>query len=427
MQLISLPGTNSTPTVNGNNAGIKPAASQTRTDSGFSKMMEKTDSGQYKSSGEGVKSAVPRKDGNHAEIDTEPTEEVAELVAAVSAVIQQPPDNTVKEIVVEETVAVDETLELIPDIAPKSSVLAEITQLPQGSGNESFVSVLEGTDVNENIETMARMPNTSEIPADTVTTPTKDAAVASPEVGKQHSETIAASRPLENVNESGEPETNSVPALQINVPIARSSEKESPNTTQDYTSDAQNNKSEETKTPEVNTAVFNLAPKQVAANESFNGSVGVSEQTQTVAPNQLYDKIVESAELIRGSQSDTMTLQLKPEHLGKVEIQLVLSSQGSLTLKVTADDQNVRGMLNSQIGQLVDSLNSKGMKVESAEVVYSGVADDLAGKNANQGQQENGRQSRRPVQVARSADPVTSGYAYETYWGETEEVTEYLA
>jgi flagellar hook-length control protein FliK len=165
---------------------------------------------------------------------------------------------------------------------------------------------------------------------------------------------------------------------------------------------------------------FALAPKQILANETFSESVSAAPTViDGVRPSEIISKLVESAELVRAADSDTITLHLKPENLGKVEVQLTLSAEGSLTVKMTADHDGVRGLLNSQLSQLVSSLSEKGLKVTGAEVVYSGVGNDEYNRGGNKNPQERGtNQTRRQVHVTRSVE-VTDAYA--PYYGESDE------
>ncbi len=88
-----------------------------------------------------------------------------------------------------------------------------------------------------------------------------------------------------------------------------------------------------------------------------------------------------------------MELQLNPEHLGKISLNVV-TRNGAVTATITAQNEAVKGVIESQIVQLRESLNNQGLKVQSVEVAVANHGFNLGENNAGQEQNNNNRGTR---------------------------------
>lgn len=79
-----------------------------------------------------------------------------------------------------------------------------------------------------------------------------------------------------------------------------------------------------------------------------------------------------------------MEFLLNPEHLGKLTIQLA-SKEGMITAHITAQNNAVKEILESQIVQLKENMNNQGLKVNAVEVTIE--------SHEFEGNLENGNQS----------------------------------
>ena len=91
-----------------------------------------------------------------------------------------------------------------------------------------------------------------------------------------------------------------------------------------------------------------------------------------VRSENLFDEIVSRIEMSAADGTRSMTIQLKPEFLGKVALEIALDGAG-LHVKISAADQGVRSMVNGQLDALIASLQSKGIEVAEVEVAYTGI------------------------------------------------------
>jgi len=167
------------------------------------------------------------------------------------------------------------------------------------------------------------------------------------------------------------------------------------------TANAVRNAAEET-TETANTApplTEGIKPEQFRATEQMKQVALES----TVKPENLFDEMVTRVETMQNDSVRTMTLQLNPEHLGQVALQIAIDAAG-LHVKIDAADASIRGMLSSQINALIEQLENKGIEVAEVEVAWTGV-DNGAFKENREGhnQQKSSKKAVREVDPAEGA------------------------
>jgi len=91
-----------------------------------------------------------------------------------------------------------------------------------------------------------------------------------------------------------------------------------------------------------------------------------------VKPENLFEEMISRIDLMKTDAERTMTIQLKPEFLGKVALELVSDAAG-LHVKISAENSSVRTMINAQITALIESLEQKGIEVVEVEVTHTGI------------------------------------------------------
>ena len=123
-----------------------------------------------------------------------------------------------------------------------------------------------------------------------------------------------------------------------------------------------------------------IKPDQFRANEQMKQAT----LNTPVKTENLFDEMVSRIETMKTESRSTMSIQLKPEFLGKVALEIAVDSAG-LHVKINAADNGVRTMINGQINALIESLENKGIEVVDVEVVYSGL-DNGAFKESRGGQ-----------------------------------------
>ena len=123
-----------------------------------------------------------------------------------------------------------------------------------------------------------------------------------------------------------------------------------------------------------------------------------------VKAENLFDEMISRLESMQTASQRTMSIQLKPEFLGNVALEIAMDAAG-LHVKISAADSGVRAMINGQITALIESLENKGIEVVGVEVAYTGV-DNGAFKENREGQSHPNRQKRTKSEEDQ-ADSVT--------------------
>lgn len=88
---------------------------------------------------------------------------------------------------------------------------------------------------------------------------------------------------------------------------------------------------------------------------------------ESINPRMVLDQIVEKIKVSALNEEAQMTIQLKPEHLGKLSME-VISKQGVMTAQFTVENEKTKAMLEQNIQNLKETLESKGLVIEQLEV-----------------------------------------------------------
>jgi len=123
-----------------------------------------------------------------------------------------------------------------------------------------------------------------------------------------------------------------------------------------------------------------------------------------VKAENLFDEMVSRLESMKTDNQRVMTIQLKPEFLGKVALEIAMDAAG-LHVKISAADSGVRTLINGQITALIESLENKGIGIVEVEVAYTGVDNGAFKENREGQEQPNGK--RRPNRGIDQADAAT--------------------
>jgi len=135
--------------------------------------------------------------------------------------------------------------------------------------------------------------------------------------------------------------------------------------------------------------------------EQFQATQQMTQATLNapVKPENLFQAMIDRVELMQNESKSTMTIQLNPEFLGKVALEVAVDAAG-LHVKINAEDSNVRSMINGQLTSLLESLENKGLAIAEVEVVYTGVNNGTfkePGDNTEQQSNRNYRPTKRDV------------------------------
>lgn len=113
-------------------------------------------------------------------------------------------------------------------------------------------------------------------------------------------------------------------------------------------------------------------------------------ETKHIEIKELKDilKVVDIVEAGRNSGVKKLTIQLTPEHLGKLEIQLT-DTGGKITAKIFTDNEHARYMLLTSSDQIRNQLENKGIVVENMEFGFM-MGNEDRGNKSNKHDDKNG-------------------------------------
>lgn len=133
----------------------------------------------------------------------------------------------------------------------------------------------------------------------------------------------------------------------------------------------------------ANQLIDNLSQSMATAFQGQNEQVNsfseiaetVRESTQIIDPKMVLDQIVEKINVSTVDEQARMNIQLKPEHLGKLSMEVV-SKQGILTAQFIVENERTKELVEQNIQHLRETLESKGLVIQELEVTV--------GQNENQ-------------------------------------------
>ncbi len=153
-----------------------------------------------------------------------------------------------------------------------------------------------------------------------------------------------------------------------------------------------------------------------AVNEAMPEIDAAGEMPQTASYTSVdavdvINQIVERVRISQGTDTTTLEMQLNPENLGKIYLN-ISSREGAVHAQLYAQNEDVKIALEAQIATLTENLNQAGVKVDAVEIA---VATHEFERNLEQnagsgeGQQEEAKErnqtSRRSLRLDGFDDP----------------------
>ena len=148
---------------------------------------------------------------------------------------------------------------------------------------------------------------------------------------------------------------------------------------------ADNVESQNHSTNKENTANSDSSSEQNSASDMFAGSLlnNLTDSIQNSAGiqndfSQIYNanatdiinQLIDSIKVNVTADTSSMELQLTPENLGKINL-TVVAKDGQITASITAQNDLVKAVIESQLIQLKETLASQGLKVTDVEVTVA--------------------------------------------------------
>lgn len=114
-------------------------------------------------------------------------------------------------------------------------------------------------------------------------------------------------------------------------------------------------------------AVLNLIPSQPTLSNTVSIETSGTTGANPANREELFAQLVEHAKVVVNNGGSEMEIHLRPEHLGKVQLKVSIENE-VVTAKFVAESQQVKEIIESNLGQLKRDMQDSGMQVESIMV-----------------------------------------------------------
>lgn len=145
--------------------------------------------------------------------------------------------------------------------------------------------------------------------------------------------------------------------------------------------------------------VDNTRPTPIQVDSSVKNAVPL---TQKPMPEAITNQVMMKVKLMAGENKQEMEMQLKPENLGKLSLKII-HERGEVLAKITAENEQVKGILESNMQLLRDALEKNGFTVQSLSVSVGHGNSENTGSHDAQGEKSSGTRSNHRGQVTANA------------------------
>lgn len=121
---------------------------------------------------------------------------------------------------------------------------------------------------------------------------------------------------------------------------------------------------------EAGPTFFQQAFEQIRGTDRVDGAAepkGWMPQHASVPDQAVLSQIAHKLSALGSRSGDEIQIQLEPEHLGKVRISLEMKDDG-LTARIGVENDEVRKVVDANLGNLRDTLENQGIKLQGLEV-----------------------------------------------------------
>lgn len=104
--------------------------------------------------------------------------------------------------------------------------------------------------------------------------------------------------------------------------------------------------------------------------DAFHNVETVMNMDQNIESRDVINQIVEQIKIQVTQETNSIELQLYPEHLGKIQIHVV-SKEGVMTARIVAETEAAKQAIESGLSNLKEALQNQNLKVDAVEVMVS--------------------------------------------------------
>lgn len=290
-------------------------------------------------------------------------EEFVEFKEVFEQVVEEISDNT------------KQVVEEISDNTKNKQSVEKETGVSTYTGEQNIVESESNTAVAENTEQVTDLEKTDENII--VKNQQETEQIVKTEVVEQAVEEVSEEWNVLNTTESTE-EVVIDEAVEEDTQIPIVDKMEDMDTSEESASEEGEQKFGKSDSKTLNTVHMPQTNEHVVVKDvqtvTFASQLGEFETVQTLPPQvtvaDIMEQFAEHTRIMLSADTTRMEMQLNPEHLGKLYLEVV-ESEGVITAKLQTQSIEVKEALETQIADLKVNLNQAGVKVDSVEVTIA--------------------------------------------------------
>lgn len=121
---------------------------------------------------------------------------------------------------------------------------------------------------------------------------------------------------------------------------------------------------------------------------------------QPIQGRDVIEQIVEQIRVTMNQETSSMELQLYPEHLGKIQIN-VISKDGIMTARIVAETEAAKQAIENGLTNLKESMQQQNLKVDAIEVMVSTTGFERGNEEQSSFEEKNASKgSRRQIDLS---------------------------
>lgn len=170
----------------------------------------------------------------------------------------------------------------------------------------------------------------------------------------------------------------------------------------------QQNTSRETTTTEqtsVKTPTFENPILQAIQN-AMNQVESVMVEEQQVQQTDVLRQVVEQVRVNMNQQQTSLELQLYPEHLGRIQINVV-SKEGVMTASIVAETEAAKQAIEAGLMNLKETMEQQNLKVDAIEVMVSTMGFERGDEQQQSFDEKGSSNPRRKIDLSELGEEVT--------------------
>lgn len=138
----------------------------------------------------------------------------------------------------------------------------------------------------------------------------------------------------------------------------------------------------------------------------------VTAGSQPVKSSDIINQIVEQVRVHMSQNTTSLEMQLYPEHLGKIQINVV-SKDGIMTARIVAENEAAKQAIENGLTNLKEAMEQQNLKVDAIEVMVSTTGFERGNEQQDSTSENQAPKSRRKLSISEAEEETSKEDAVE--------------